>query len=168
MIRASSIGAWPPASLTRSTTRTAGGSAVAAESRASTWPGVAAGAAVVTFGPDRDDASAAGEARCRQQLATEDAHLDRWAGVGPADGDGVDEDAEPGQRRDGAGQVAAVGAGSDEDRRRVASALAGEGRDVTGRDRGPGVLGGGRLGDGPDDGQVRGEFLGGRRPDPPR
>ena len=110
-----------PASLIRSDDRTAGSATVAVgRVAARLLPVASAGAAVVTFGRTvtipRPVAEAGGRDRaCRRTRSSRPI----GPSVGPVDRRRVDQHAQPGQRRDGAGQIAAVGARADEDRDRA-------------------------------------------------
>ena len=74
----------------------------------STVPGARGGSAVTAFGRTVMMPPLAGEGALRDELAAEHAHLDDRPIVRPAGADRVGEDAQPGQRRERAGDVAAV------------------------------------------------------------
>ena len=101
MIRASSIGAGAPASLIRSTTRTAGRAAVGrGRSRPRRDPAAAAGAAVVTFGRTVTIPRPAVNPDVVISLPPNTLISTDGPPSVQVDGRGVDEDAETGQRGD--------------------------------------------------------------------
>ncbi len=128
-------------------------------------PGWAARLGGHDVGADRDDPRIRREPARGRQLATEHAHLDHGAPVGPRDADRVAQHAPAGQGRERAREVAAVSACTDEIE--LAYVVAEDLRDPFGGDHRPCPIGRGRLGDGQDAWQVARELLrGGTRVGP--